>query len=96
MPTIGKVEIGTYGQYASENYGANAIVVRVGPVTLWFSYQTLVAFESPLGRFVHTNVWGTTTGKHLNWIDGGEKKERVSSEIFADQLSHMQKVYNLI
>lgn len=77
------------------NYSSDSLVVTVGPVTVWYSYQTPVAFQvdgSP--RVVRDNSWGPTTGKHLNWIDGGDKEAkqaRVSSDDFgaawADQPS---------
>jgi len=42
-------------------------------------------------RVVRQNDWGPTTGKHLKWIDGGDKKNRVDSETFeklwAEQVS---------
>jgi len=31
---------------------------------------------------VRENQWWPTTGKHLNWIDGGDQKERLSKEEF--------------
>lgn len=72
-----------YGNYSSDNYGAHALMVNIGPVTIWFSYQTPIAFCAPnCPRIVRDNSWGPTTGKHLNWIDGGDKKSRVSSERF--------------
>jgi len=47
-------------------------------VTLWYSYDTVVAFRvSGQDKVVSENVWGTTTGKHLNWIDEGDKKNRL-------------------
>ena len=49
-----------------------------------FSYQTVVGFIPPGGGIwrVIQNYWGPTTGKHLNWLDGGDKKSRLSSEEF--------------
>lgn len=72
-----------YGDYASSNYGLNAIRVSVGPITVYYSYRTPVAFRVQ-GRdlVVRENMWSATTGKHLNWIDGGNKKERVDSAEF--------------
>ena len=35
-----------------------------------------------LERVVHQNDWSNTTGKHLNWIDGGDKSSRVSADEF--------------
>lgn len=78
LPTIR-----TYGNYSSDNYGAHALCVTVGPVTVWYSYKTPVAFRvNGHERVVRVNSWRQTTGKHLNAIDGGAKKSRVSSEDF--------------
>ncbi len=50
---------------------------------MYFSYQTMVAFIAPgVGLVVHDNDWGPTAGKHLNWIDGGNKADRVCGEEF--------------
>ena len=81
-----------YGEYSSHNYGSHTQEIEIRSdsgktVSLFFSYDTIVAFSSTnLGLVVHKNMWGTTTGKHLNWIDGGEKKDRVDGEIFQDKL----------
>lgn len=49
---------------------ANAMRVEIGGATLWFSYETLVAFRTPSsGLVVRRNAWGPTTGKHLNMIE---------------------------
>lgn len=78
--------IHTYGNYASPNHGVHALRVHVFGLTLWFSYETLVAFCPLEGlRVVRQNAWGCTTGKHLGWIDGGSAeahKARVSSAEF--------------
>ena len=40
----------------------------------FFSYETLVAFHhTNSGLVVRENIWGNTTGRHLNDIDGGAK-----------------------
>lgn len=75
--------ISNYGQYSSDNYGAHTLRVDVGPLTIWFSYKTVVAFHvSGHAKVVHQNDWGPTTGKHLNWIDRGDKASRVPAEQF--------------
>lgn len=75
--------ISSYGNYSSSNYGANCMYVSVGPIEIWYSYQTPVAFRvEGHSKVVHSNDWGPTTGKHLNWIDDGDKSSRVSSEEF--------------
>ena len=75
-------KISSYGRYSSSNYGVNTLAFTVKGIRLYFSYKTLVAFEGPEGLVVHKNIWGRTTGKHLNWIDEGDKKTRVDSEEF--------------
>jgi hypothetical protein len=77
LPTITN-----YGQYSSDNYGVNSLRVDVGSLTIWFSYKTPIAFQANGSRIVRQNQWGPTTGKHLNWIDGGDRKGRISSEEF--------------
>ena len=77
LPTIN-----SYGNYSSDNYGAHCLCVTIPGLKVWFSYQTPVAFQADGPRIVRENEWGPTTGKHLNWIDGGEKSRRVSGEEF--------------
>lgn len=65
---------------------ANFNTVTIGDLTIWFSYETPIAFRV-IGQptIVRQNVWSTTTGKHLNRIDGGDKiakERRVDSETF--------------
>ena len=80
----------TYGNYSSGNYGAHALYFSIpGKGRIYFSYKTPVAFDGPNGLVVRENDWSTTTGKHLNAIDNGDKKTRVSSaefeRLFAEQ-----------
>lgn len=83
MQVFGLPRIGNYGEYSSDNYGAHTLVVEIGPLTVWFSYRTPVAFQvDGHARVVHQNDWSTTTGKHLNWIDRGNKRDRVDGETF--------------
>lgn len=72
-----------YGPY-SGSYGMHSLCFTTPKGDrFWYSYQTLVAFYHPIrGRVVHRNDWGPTTGKHLNAIDGGDRKNRVSAEEF--------------
>ncbi len=60
----------------------NFSVVAVGPVSLWFSYRTVIAIRGDGPTFVRENDWGATTGKHLNYVDGGNKAMRLPSEQF--------------
>ena len=76
-------KISSYGQYKSDNYGAHCLVMSMAGFNVYFSYQTPVAFSTPKHNLVvRENIWGPTTGKHLNWIDGGNKHNRVTTEKF--------------
>ena len=78
-----------------EQIKPNFTKINVGTVMVWFSYDTPIAFKvygQP--RVVRENIWSTTTGKHLNAIDGGTKTakaERVSSEDFNAALKRLLK-----
>lgn len=89
---MGLPTISNYGKYSSDNY-PHCRLVDMGSVRVWFSYSTPIAFTSVrVSRFrtfsirvVRENDWGPTTGKHLNWIDGGDKdakNRRVNSNTF--------------
>ena len=55
----------------------------VGGNSFWFSYKTLIAFQKGYSDIVvYRNDWSTTTGKHLNAIDDGDKKKRLSAADF--------------
>jgi hypothetical protein len=78
----------TYGNYSSDNYGAHALQFFMPRITLWFSYKTVVAFRTIGGGLrVSENCWGPTTGKHLNAIDGGNKKSRLPRDKFEEELA---------
>ena len=69
-----------YGKYSGNN--ENTIAIMLNDLTIYFSYNTIVAFDFNGELFVVKNEWGPTTGKHLNWIDGGDKSSRLSSTDF--------------
>jgi hypothetical protein len=72
-----------YGDYSNKNYGINSLAFEDGNGNeYYYSYDTLVAFKVKGEKFVIKNYWGTTTGKHLNIIDGGDHKNRLSQEDF--------------
>lgn len=76
-----------YANYKSGNYGAHALVFRMGWLSVWFSYKTPVAFRvGGHGPVVRRNAWGPTTGKHLNAIDGGDKASRLAGDVFEAKL----------
>ena len=68
----------------------NLTTIYMDDRVLWFSYDTLVAFQSistktGIEKVVHENVWSASTGKHLNSIDGGDKESRVDHRTFHDK-----------
>lgn len=68
---------------SSNNYGVNSLKFVLPHITVWFSYKTPIAFYTvKTGRVVRENEWGPTTGKHLNWIDRGDKESRVCGITF--------------
>ncbi len=82
----------SYGDYKSDNYGAHCLEFTIGGLSVYFSYKTPVAFERPsTGLVVRENDWGQTTGRHLNWIDGGNKKDRIPGNEFEKQLAELVK-----
>lgn len=65
----------------------NYATVYVGNLRLEFSYQTVIAFFGPDDSAVSVNAWGPTTGKHLNNVDGGNKRDRVERDEFTARLN---------
>ena len=60
----------------------NAKCVTLNGTSFYFSYQTLVGIKTPSELVVIQNYWSSTTAKHLNAIDGGNKKNRVTADEF--------------
>lgn len=87
------VNISSYGDYSSSNYGAHCMRVDIPAsaknkhgIILYFSYNTLIAFrgfvnEEKQGLFIIKNYWGSTTGKHLNFICSNKEK-RLDEKVF--------------
>ena len=55
----------------------NFTKVTVGDFTVWFSYDTPIGFKDGYGTqgIATENVWGSTTGKHLNHFS--QKTDRI-------------------
>lgn len=91
-----QIAVQNYGNYSSNNYGSSRMV-RIGELDFYFSYETVIAFRSPAtGLRVRVNDWSTTTGKHLNAIDGGDKKTRIQGEQFEKELAELLAKYQLV
>lgn len=81
----------SYGEYSSSNYGTHCLAFYMPDITIWFSYKTPVAFAKDGRRYVRKNTWGPTTGKHLNWIDAGDKDSRIDGQEFERLLAEAVK-----
>lgn len=56
----------------------NATRIDTDQGTFWYSYRTLIAARIGSEKRVSQNEWGTTTGKHINAIDGSTKETRAN------------------
>ena len=73
----------TIKTYGTDSNSAKCLMLTFGRLTVWYSYQTVVAFQiEGCDRVVSENLWGNTTGKHLNWISS--KKDRVPRQRFEE------------
>jgi hypothetical protein len=89
------VKTWNYGNYKSENYGSSR-AVRIGDLTLYFSYKTIVAFrESGHSLKIVKNMWSTTTGRHLNCLDR-DKERRLEYSEFQRELKATLRKYGLV
>jgi hypothetical protein len=85
-----RINLGNYG-----NGQANSMFVEIGNLTLYFSYKTVIGFEGfgePLT--VSENLWGPTTGKHLNLLQS-DKDKRLARRVFEDRLNHLLSEHGL-
>lgn len=57
------------GNHCDRN--TKAYTVCIGSVVLTFSYNTLVGFSAPEEQGRCENVWGPTTGKHMDEMGCG-------------------------
>jgi hypothetical protein len=58
---------------------------------LIFSYETLVAIESPKGLLISKNVWSNTTARHLYWINP-DKSLRLDNDVFTKKARKLLKL----
>lgn len=89
-----KVKKWNYGNYSSNNYGVNCMAVSIGDFDFYFSYDTVIAFETRSEFFICKNEWGNTTGKHLNWIDP-DKSKRIPHHEFETKLNDVLKRHKI-
>lgn len=82
----------SYGGYASDNYGAHSTAIDIGNLTLYFSYDTVIAYQDKADFHICKNIWGTTTGRHMNRLSR-DKSEREDPEVFGKGLDEVLRRY---
>jgi len=71
-----------------------AQVVVIGPLEVYFSYGTLVAFRDTDGDLVVCrNVWGRTTGKHINALGVAKEEQLTEADFEAHFLMHLRNIF---
>ena len=92
-----KITLPTWDTYCENTTGKNALVFNIGDsLRVWYSYKTPIAFKyNGGGIVVRVNDWRQTTGKHLNAIDGGDKKSRVPGADFEHAIAQCLEGLNL-
>ena len=53
---------------------------------VFYSYNTAIGINNNGKLILSENVWSTTTGRHLTWIDGGSKEAKKSMIKYSDLL----------
>ena len=73
----------------------NAIGVNINGLRLYFSYNTVIAFQdSDTPLTVLVNCWSNTTGKHLNKLQP-DKSKRLNKTEFEQKLNQILQKHNL-
>jgi hypothetical protein len=69
-------------------------IVVLNGMALYFSYSSIIAFETENGIVISENIWSNTTGRHLNWIDS-DKTSRFKNSEFELYLEEELKNHNI-
>jgi len=89
------VTLPSFYTYCKNTTAVNAQCFSLGyGLSVYFSYKTPIAYTYDSHTVVRENDWSTTTGKHLNAIDGGDKKSRISGKQFEKQLADIMNHIN--
>lgn len=64
MPFIGKLWIHSYYDYQSNTSKYKAMCVEIGDFKLYYSYQTLIAFETLRDQYITNRNYSLTTSGH--------------------------------
>jgi hypothetical protein len=69
--------------------------LNINGLTLYFSYNTCVAFRKDYVLYCTENIWRTVTGKHLNMICP-DKAERMDNNNFNAMLVNQLEMLNVV
>lgn len=76
---------------------SNGEMVKIGLLEFYFSYQTIIGFRDKNGSlYVSENIWGSTSGRHINSIADMTKSKRLNREDFKRFLEYKMISYGLI
>ena len=78
--------------YLKRSPAGNETTVSTGGVDLYFSYETVVAFNAGDGLVVSENVWSVTTSEHLNRIDGGSAEAKRMRRPYSEFTNQLERI----
>ena len=79
------IHISSYG--SNSKNGAHCMAVKIGNLSVYYSYRSVVAFRYPdFGLVVSENVFGKVTGKHIAVIKAMGKWIEKARDVFLDLL----------
>lgn len=70
-----------HGPYCGKQW--NNCKIEVNNAYIYFSYKTVIAIMTNGKLYITENVWGRTTGKHLNSIND-DKSIRLDADKFRE------------
>lgn len=70
------------------NERPNFVVIEIGDLRFSFSYNTCIAYWAPgEGLVVSENIWGPTTGRHINMVSHSLTANRLPRDEFEKRLN---------
>jgi hypothetical protein len=78
-------KLSKYSGADSYNAFPSATKLEMGVLSIWLSYNNVVAFQiGDAPPCVRENIGGAVMGRHLDSIDDGSRGDRLSQDQFAD------------
>ena len=68
------IKLSYYGKNKSDKFNGRSVKLILGDIILYFSFDTIVAFEYDGELYCSKNKWSNTSGRHLNLIQPDKKK----------------------